>query len=283
MEGIYFNRVTKRFNDKTIFEDSTFRVESGITLLISPNGTGKSTIIYSIIGNYRINSGRIYVNGYDPVTDHKNAFLGTSLMPENPAYFGSGSVKEHIDLFSRLKGINKREIYDYLSFFGVNNIIKSTINSLSMGELQILHISCYLSGNFKLYIFDEPNSNLDQMNRRKFSEAVKGKKVNFGSIFLITSHVNDELGQYANNILTISHRKIRTFEENQIYNAYSLKFYDLEGMEEKLGKLKHFKVNDAIIITNTSINNITNMLPEENIREIIRIPPAMVDYYEAQK
>ena len=152
-----------------------------------------------------------------------------------------------------------------------------------MGELQILHISCYLSGNFKLYIFDEPNSNLDQMNRRKFSEAVKGKKVNFGSIFLITSHVNDELGQYANNILTISHRKIRTFEENQIYNAYSLKFYDLEGMEEKLGKLKHFKVNDAIIITNTSINNITNMLPEENIREIIRIPPSMVDYYEAQK
>jgi len=283
MEGIYFNRVTKRFNDKTIFEDSTFRVESGITLLISPNGTGKSTIIYSIIGNYRINSGRIYVNGYDPVTDHKNAFLGTSLMPENPAYFGSGSVKEHIDLFSRLKGINKREIYDYLSFFGVNNIIKSTINSLSMGELQILHISCYLSGNFKLYIFDEPNSNLDQMNRRKFSEAVKRKKVNFGSIFLITSHVNDELGQNANNILTISHRKIRAFEENRIYNAYSLKFYDLEGMEEKLGKLKHFKVNDAIIITNTSINNITNMLPEENIREIIRIPPAMVDYYEAQK
>jgi ABC-2 type transport system ATP-binding protein len=283
MYGVYFDNVTKRFNDKTILDNSTFRVENGITLLISANGTGKSTIIYSIMGNYRVNSGKIYVNGYNPVKDHRKAFLNTSLMPEKPIYFGSGSVEEYIDLFSRLKGINKSEIYNYLSYFGVSGIMDSHISSLSMGEIQILYISCYLSGNFKLYIFDEPNSNLDQAKRKKFSEAVNRKARDSGSTFLITSHINDELTQFANNILTISQRKIITFKGKKTNNAYLVQFYDYNDMGKILDKLEYFEVNGRILIKNISINEIISVMPESNIKEIIRIPPAMVDYYENQK
>ncbi len=283
MYGIYFNNVTKRFYDKIVFENSTFKVDSGITLLISPNGTGKSTIIYSIMGNYRVNSGKIFVNGYNPAKNHNKVFLYTSLMPENPAYFGSGKVKDHISMFSKLKKINETEIYEYLRYFEISYILDSNISSLSMGEIQLLHISCYLSGKFKLYIFDEPNSNLDQAKRKKFSEAVKSKEINSGSIFLITSHINDELSQYADQILTISRRKIMMFNKNNIYKAYSLKFYDINGIEEKLKNIEYFKTNDTIIIVNTSIKDIIEILPENNIKEITRIPAAMVDYYENQE
>lgn len=283
MDGIYFDNATKRFDDITIFENSTFRVDKGVTLLISPNGSGKSTIIYLIMGNYRINSGEIYVNGYNPVNNHRLAFLNTSLMPENPVYFGSGTVREHISLFSRLKGVASSEIYGFLSYFKMEHIINSRIVSLSMGEAQILYISCYLSGNYKLYIFDEPNSNLDQPNRRRFAEAVKLKQLNSNSIFLITSHINDELNQQANQILTISGNKVRAFYRDDINIAYALKFYDIKTVEGKLKGLKHFMVNDSIVIKNASIRDIIDVIPESNIKEITRIPPAMVEYYENQK
>jgi len=283
MDGIYFDNATKSFDDITIFKNSTFSVDNGITLLISPNGSGKSTIVYLIMGNYRLNSGKVYINGYNPVKNHKQAFLNTSLMPEKPVYFGSGSVKEHICLFSRLRGIDSSEIYGFLSYFKMQYIINSNISSLSMGEAQILYISCYLSGNYKLYIFDEPNSNLDQPNRRRFAEAVKLKQLNSNSIFLITSHINDELNHEANQILTISKKKIRTFYRDDINIAYILKFYDIKNVEDKLYKLEHFKVNDSIVIKNASIKDIIDIIPESNIKEITRIPPAMVEYYENQK
>lgn len=283
MNKIVFDDVTKKFNDKIVLKNTSFKIDDGVTLMISDNGTGKSTIIYIIMGNYNIDSGKVYVNGYNPVKKHKKAFNEISLMPEKTAYFGSSFVNEYIDFFSKLRNIDKYEIYDYLSYFGMDYIKHKNIRSLSMGETQLLYISCYLSGNFGLYIFDEPNSNIDQDKRKKFSGAVYKKYINYKSSFLITSHINDELTYHANNILTISKCKIGYYKENKNVTGYILKLDNIENPIDKLKNFDYFIINDSIIIKNSSINNIIKYIDENEIKSIIKIPESMVDYYESKK
>ena len=283
MSGILFDDVTKKFDEKIVLKNASFQAENGITLLISPNGTGKSTIIYLLMGNYRPNSGKIRVNGYDPVKNHRNAFINTSLMTEYPVYFGSGYVSDFIETFAMARNIAKREIVEYLDYFNITYILSDKIGRLSMGESQLMYISCYLSGNFNLYVFDEPNSNLDQENRKKFAYAIKTKYENTGATFLITSHINDELSNYATNILTVKNEQVISHLSDVSSYAFMIKYRYMEKIPSVLDKFEYFIYKNYIIIKNAHLMEIIEELNEQDIIEILRISGPMIDYYENEK
>lgn len=270
-------------NNKMVLKHASFRTENGITLLISPNGTGKSTIIYLLMGNYRPNSGHIRVNGYDPVKDHRNAFINTSLMTEYPVYFGSGYVSDFIETFAMARNISTEEILEYLRYFKITYILSDKIGRLSMGESRLMYISCYLSGNFKLYIFDEPNSNLDQEKRKKFAYAIKTKYENTGATFLITSHINDELSNYATNILTVRNEKVISHLSDSSLHAFMIKYRHIEKIPPGLEKFESLIYKNYIIVKNAHLIEIIKELNEEDIIEINRISGPLIDYYENEK
>ncbi len=279
MDGIVFENVTKAFDNKVILENTSFNINKGITLFISENGTGKSTMIYCISGSYNVSNGNILVNGYNPVKRHRQALENVSIMPEAPSYFGSGTISEHIELFSKLRDISKYKIFQYLDYFGMPEIKSRSIGSLSMGEAQIIYISCYLAGNYKIYIFDEPNSNLDRENRKKFAEAVSEKYINNGSMFIITSHIDDELSNYADNILTIKNSKIMNYSSRNDY-GYIVSIIDKKNIMGKLNDLDYFFYKNFVVIKNATMLKIVNALGEDNIIEIKRISSSMVSFYE---
>ncbi len=253
--------------------------------MISENGTGKSTIFYLISGNYRPNRGKIHLNGNDPVWHHGKAMDGTSIIPEKPVYFGSSRVNEFIKWFSNIQGINKNEIYNYLTLFDLDHIKFENIKSLSMGEAQLLYNSCYMSGNFKNYIFDEPNSNIDPKRRKILAEAIRNKRKHENSNFLITSHITDELIHISNNILTIENLKVKYYSESKNKVSFIISVDTPETIIKQLSNEYYTLTADKkIIAKNRNISGISQDFAEfeDKIENISKIPPTLVDYYEGK-
>ena len=148
-----------------------------------------------------------------------------------------------------------------------------------MGESQIMYISCFLAGNYKIYLFDEPNSNLDQENRIKFAEALKNKQKKDGSIFIVTSHIEDKISNYADNILTIKNRKVMKYSSDTS-SGYLLQLDNKEVVAGKFSGIDYFFYKNFLVVRNIGMSEIINLLGEEHIIEIRRISGSMVSFYE---
>ena len=145
-------------NDKRHFllENIRFAIEPGYILgIIGANGAGKTTLINTILGIYKPNAGKIYVNGYDRVTESvlakKNIAFVTDecLFPLDLTPFNIGKMFGPLyDEFDMEKYIG------YLKQFAIP--MKKSLRKQSKGMVVKVQLAFCLSDKATLYVFDEP-------------------------------------------------------------------------------------------------------------------------------
>ncbi|OWP56720.1 MAG: hypothetical protein B2I17_04530 [Thermoplasmatales archaeon B_DKE] len=207
-ETIVCNKLTKSFGKRTILKDVDFRLANGINVLAGENGSGKSTLFYLINGIIKPDIGHVMISGMDSWKSHATAMKEVSFMPEKPSVLGGASVREHIYWFSHFKGTGSERIIDYMHLFGVDRVLSSTFQSLSMGEMQLVMLSCHLSADSSIFILDEPNSNVDVHKRSLISTAIRDKSRKSMSLFLISTHVFDEILTISDGLLILAGRTV---------------------------------------------------------------------------
>jgi ATP-binding cassette subfamily E protein 1 len=173
--------------------------EGVITGLIGRNGVGKSTALKILSGEIKPNLGNLNQEpNWEEIIKH---FRGSTLQ----VYFEKLSKKKLkvvakpqyidkipkyikgkvLDVLSRIdeKGILKKLINE----LQLNNILDRPLEVLSGGELQRVAIAAALSREADVYIFDEPSSHLDVLQRLKVAKAIR-ELVNEGKIVLLAEH-----------------------------------------------------------------------------------------------
>ena len=165
------NHITVRYGEHTVVDDISFTLEAGQWLmLVGPNGAGKSTLIETISQGVPY-TGSIELEGQD-IRRYKPAQLARKigvLSQKNSVGYGY-SVEEVVGLgryaytssfLSNRDDDGKEQVERALELTGLTELRKSSVLTLSGGELQRTFLAQVFAQNPQILILDEPANHLD--------------------------------------------------------------------------------------------------------------------------
>jgi energy-coupling factor transport system ATP-binding protein len=147
--------------------------------IVGGNGSGKTTLALLINGILRPDTGRISVDGLDPLNDNDSKRLKqkVGLVFQSPDNQLVSTTVEREIAFS-LENMNipydtmKIKVGQSLEFFGLSNFRDRLTSDLSGGEKQRLALASVMVAEPEILILDEPGSYLDESGKRLLDEAV---------------------------------------------------------------------------------------------------------------
>jgi len=157
--------VTKRFGDFTAVDDISIQVEDGkFTVLVGPSGCGKTTTLRMIAGLEDITEGEIKIGervvNRVPPKDRDIAMV-----------FQNYALYPHMDVFNNMafglklrkypKAEIRKRVNEAAGLLGIESKLKSKPRELSGGQRQRVAVGRAIVRNPKVFLFDEPLSNLD--------------------------------------------------------------------------------------------------------------------------
>lgn len=155
--------------------------EDQISVLLGHNGAGKTTTMSMLTGLFPPTSGTAIVNGFDIRYDIVSLRNSLGLCPQHNILFDELTVAEHIRFFSKLKGLDEKqiakEIDKYVSLLELDDKRNAQSQTLSGGMKRKLSIAIALCGDSKVVLCDEPTSGMDPAARRVLWNLLQREKI----------------------------------------------------------------------------------------------------------
>ena len=156
-ELLRLESVSAGYGDARVLHGVTLSVEEGRALaLLGRNGTGKTTLIGTVVGQTRLFAGSIRFAGRDVtrMASHRRALLGLGWVPQERNIFRSLTVEENLTAVARPGAWDLARVYDL--FPRLRERRGNMGNQLSGGEQQMLAVGRALVTNPRLLLLDEP-------------------------------------------------------------------------------------------------------------------------------
>ena len=173
MTALKLDRVSKSFGEVKVLHDIDLTVEDGeFVVFVGPSGCGKSTLLRVIAGLEEASSGTVAIGG-DVVNAVPPAKRGIAMVFQSYALYPHLNVKDNMGLGLKQEGQPKEVIEARIAkaskMLSLDAYLKRRPAELSGGQRQRVAIGRAIVREPKLFLFDEPLSNLDaalRMNTR---------------------------------------------------------------------------------------------------------------------
>lgn len=198
--------------------------EGEIIAIVGDNGAGKSTIIKTISGAYKKNSGEIYIDGEKAIinkpTDARRYGIETvyqeqGLIPNFDAtanvFLGREKLQDNI--FSKLIRIidnnyMRKEAVNLLKRIGIKlRDINLEIKNLSGGQRQSIVVGKAIYWGGKILIFDEPTNNLGAKQEKKVMDLIKKIRNEYNISIIIITHNIKHVFELVDRIIVLRNGK----------------------------------------------------------------------------
>lgn len=211
------NSVSKRYGPLIAVDNLSLTINDGqIVGLLGVNGAGKSTTLNMLTGCIAPGAGSVIVDGYDMISNHRDAKRNIGYLPEVVPLYDEMTVEGYLQFVCKLKEISKSSIASHINELcetvGITQIRKRVIANLSKGLRQRVGIAQAICGNPKYIILDEPTIGLDPLQIIEFRKMILSLAKEH--TIIISSHVLSELQMLCNRFVIIHHgRKVYDTEE----------------------------------------------------------------------
>jgi branched-chain amino acid transport system ATP-binding protein len=195
---------------QVLWEPSLEVKQGTITSLLGPNGVGKSTLLWTVLGSVQPWGGRIRYLGQDvtKLPAHKKVDLGVTLVPEGKHLFVEMTVKENLIMGAYRKEAKRHmnESLDlvYALFPVLKERARQQAGSLSGGEQQMVTIGRALMTKPKLIMLDEPSQGLAPKLVGEVFETIEKLKADIGLTILLVEQ-NAEASLQAADYVYVMH------------------------------------------------------------------------------
>ena len=177
-------------DNNRIIENINYDIEEGITIINGANGAGKTTLLKLLFGIIKPTSGNI--NNHFDSLNQKISFIF-----QDPVFLNR-SVEDNLRHVLKCKSISKKKwssiISDSIQRFSFEYLLKTNINNLSGGELQLLSLMRGTMLNPDILFYDEPTNNLDDENIKLIKSFIENFYNKGRSIIMVTHNdylIND--------------------------------------------------------------------------------------------
>ena len=204
---IRLTQIEKKFGKFEVLKGISLNVEPGkITAIVGPNGSGKTTIIKTILGLVKPDDGDIRINEKSVLGD----FLyrkDIGYMPQAASFPENLTVKEVIKMICDLRNV-KLSLNEYLiNKLNLSSELGKQIKNLSGGNKQKVSALIALMFDPSVIILDEPTAGLDPVTSSHFKEIILDEKKK-GKTIILTSHIMSEIEEMADHIIFLLEGKI---------------------------------------------------------------------------
>ena len=189
------DHLSKRFGERTAFQDVSFTVASGEVFgFLGPNGAGKTTTVRTLGTLIAPTSGSASVAGIPLTSDNGTEIRQRiSIMPENPGLYKRLTVIENLELFAGLYGQRNSvpRIREALEAVNLTARGRDLCGNLSKGLRQRVGLARALLNDPKVMFLDEPTSGLDPVAAREVHDLIIGLRQRGVTVFLTTHRLEE--------------------------------------------------------------------------------------------
>ena len=191
---LHLQDLEKSFGRQLVLDHVGFNLQSGeIIGLIGPSGAGKSTMIKTMLGMEKADSGIALV--LDHTMPNRQILGDIGYMAQSDALYEALSGQENLEFFGQLKGLSKNVLKDEIAHVAqvvdLTEHLNKAVSSYSGGMKRRLSLAIALLGSPQLLILDEPTVGIDPSLRKKIWQELMALR-DKGVGILVTTHVMDE-------------------------------------------------------------------------------------------
>jgi ABC-type sugar transport system ATPase subunit len=212
MAEVRLQGVNKFYGAAQALHDVSLDVADGaFVVFVGPSGCGKSTLLRSIAGLEEISSGTIAIGGED-VTRRAPSERGVSMVFQSYALYPHMTVRQNIDFGMRINGFTpedrKARIAEAARVLQLEDYLDRKPGHLSGGQRQRVAIGRAIVKQPRVFLFDEPLSNLDAKLRVQMRVELEALHRQLAATMIYVTHDQVEAMTMADQIVVLNAGRI---------------------------------------------------------------------------
>ena len=247
MKTLKIEDLSKNFGSTEVLKKINLEIDEGnFLVLLGPSGCGKSTLLNIIAGLETINEGNVFIDDYN-VSKVEPKDRNIAMVFQSYAVYPSMTVKENIIFGLKQAKTSKDKIKEQLEkvskFLQVDQLLERKPSQLSGGQRQRVAIGRALVREPRIFLFDEPLSNLDAKLRVEMRREIKKLHQQLKTTVVYVTHDQTEAMSLGTKIAIMNHGVIQQNDTpeniyNKPNNTFVADFIGSPSMNLIKGKLK---------------------------------------------
>jgi multiple sugar transport system ATP-binding protein len=217
MAKVRLEHVTKEYRGGIrAVDDMDLTFEDGVfTCILGPSGSGKSTILKLIAGIEEVSSGRILFDDRD-VTEVTPERRDVAMVFQSYGLYANMTARDNIGFPLMVRKVprpeRQRMIDEVAEMLGITRTLGRYPRQLSGGERQRVALARAIVRKPKVFLLDEPVSNLDANLRARAREELKRLHRALGATFIYVTHDQDDAEAMGDRVVVMTDGRVQQYD-----------------------------------------------------------------------
>jgi ABC-type sugar transport system ATPase subunit len=212
MASLSLKHISKQFGDVVALSDVSLHVENGqFCVLLGPSGCGKSTLLHIVAGLESQDRGSVSLAG-EVVDDLAPRERDVAMVFQSYALYPHMTVSQNLGFALRMRGMTKTEtqqrVRETARLLEIEDLLKRKPRQLSGGQRQRVAMGRALVRRPRLFLLDEPLSNLDAQLRIQVRLELKKLHKNMNTTILYVTHDQVEAMTLGDKVVVMRHGRV---------------------------------------------------------------------------
>ncbi len=277
MAEVILQGVSKIYDDQTkAVDDVNISIQDKeFVVLVGPSGCGKTTTLRMIAGLEEISRGEILIDG-KVINDLPPKDRDIAMVFQNYALYPHMTVYENLAFGLKLRKLDKKEIEkrvnDAARILGLEKYLNRKPKALSGGQRQRVAVGRAIVRNPKVFLFDEPLSNLDAKLRVQMRSEISRLHKELGATMIYVTHDQVEAMTMGDRIVVMKDGRVQQVDTplnlyHKPVNKFVAEFIGSPSMNFIKGEIL---TENSQLFFQSALKNLTFVIPERFKAPIIK-------------